>query len=182
MWDIESMNLDCPPEMFKKLSAKVNSQFVAESEEEMDFLYKALAECGEPSGVMRIHIPKITNDALTSWDNFEYWLEDIDPLLNLDSLGSYVDADLYSVEQSPRRYFGYMRELETLVVKALCSLTPDGMWIACVEQGEDKKSLLICYEDLDAWALGHATDVLVLENPEKLSEDNGFYSLESSTR
>jgi len=68
-----------------------------------------------------------------------------------------------------------------LVLKALRSKSERGelelSGIACSEITNGDRTLLLLFDDCDAWGLGHGNYIEVVEDFSELTEENGYYSL-----
>jgi len=163
----------CKKDMFEKLWSCRGSFFIANSEEDSAFLYSAVG-AGNWIGLYRLSIPEIPDIALQNWEHFGYWLDEITPVpLKLKGIAE----EMGYTESAPRplEYFGVKGQISLEVISATHGL--DGLGVYGVVVDREDRSLLLIYEDHDAWVLGHADRVLVVENQEDLTKSGEFFPL-----
>lgn len=167
--------IDCPSELFEQLWNSKGEWFTPTTSEGSDFLYEALSADMNFSGMFQISIPPITEDALSDWELFESWLENIDPKVSLDDF-NLEEENLWSDgAPKPVVLLGSENEISNKILDILRN-NPDPVGLACVDIQANNRTLIMLYDNLDAWALGYGDTVLVVENLEELTEEMGFYS------
>lgn len=169
--------ISCPKDLFNQLWNSRGSWFEPDSSEEKNFLCEALGEGLEYTGCHRVTIPKIPEGALEDWTLFGYWLDDIEPAVSLDDF-SLDEHDLWS-EGSPKplALIGSAEDLKRKIWSILRVILQKEVGLVCVEIQASNKKLLIVYDNVDSWALGFGGRILVVENLDALTEEDGFYVL-----
>jgi len=137
------------------------------------FLYEALGEGLEFSGLIQIKISELDDEEFSDWDKFEYWCDDIEKGLMWDLIDDEKFYEIYETS-NPRDYFIVK---DNVVEKALSILrSKESLSIMYVEIESESKTLFLIYgEDSDGWALGHYDSVLVVKSLDDLTPELGYY-------
>lgn len=143
------------------------------------FAYKSLDDI-EWTGLHQVLFDEVKTKHIKDWSNAEDWIYDLRMGLSLeDVFENHVD-DIYSEEIQPCHLIKNKNDLQVLVLKALRSKSERGELelpsIACTEITNGDKTLLLLFDDCDAWGLGHGNYIEVVEDFSDLTEENGYYS------
>ena len=143
------------------------------------FAYKSLDDI-EWTGLHQVLFDEVKTKHIKDWSNAEDWIYDLRMGLSLeDVFQNHVD-DIYSEEIQPCHLIKNKNDLQVLVLKALRSKSERGELelpgIACTEIINGDKTLLLLFDDCDAWGLGHGNYIEVVEDFSDLTEENGYYS------
>ena len=167
--------INCPADLFTRLAASAGNHFSSDGED-YSFLYDAFGQ-SEFTDLVSIYIPDLSDAVFNSWEEFEYWCDDIESgliwlLVDEEEL---ADGDLGA---APREYFGSKSTVEQKVIEALCDGERDGlMSVACAEVSLKGEVLFLIFDDFTGWGLGHADSVLVVRSLDELVPDKGFYPI-----
>jgi len=166
------MIISCAPEIFKQFEKGCGGD-VTPDRKGQEFLYYALGEGLEFSGLIKIEIPELDDEEFGDWDKFEYWCDDIEKGLMWDLIDDEKFYEIYETS-SPRNYFIVK---DNVVEKALSILrSKESLSIMYVEVESESKTLFLIYgEEGDGWALGHYDTVLVVKSLNDLTPELGYY-------
>ena len=70
------MTAECPPDLFREFENSPGGWARPEGDGQQ-FLYDALGEHMEFTGLTSFTIPKLDDKTFGEWEKFEYWCEDI---------------------------------------------------------------------------------------------------------
>lgn len=170
--------MECPKEIFDKLWAARGSG--TNDESYVSFAHKALAVSAF-TGLIRLSFDQVKATHIESWDSTEDWITDQGMDLSLEDVFSKYDDDLWSEAIMPCHFVKDGNGLIALAVDALRTKADAGelelTGIACTEIKNGDRTLLLIYEDGDAWGLGHGNYIEVIEDLSELTEAAGYYAL-----
>lgn len=95
--------INCPADLFTRLAASAGNHFSSDGED-YSFLYDAFGQ-SEFTDLVSIYIPELSDAVFNSWEEFEYWCDDIESGL----IWRLVDEEERSggnLGAAPREYFG----------------------------------------------------------------------------
>ncbi len=99
------MTAECPPDLFKEFENSPGGWARPEGDGQQ-FLYDALGEHMEFTGLTSFTIPKLDNETFAQWEKFEYWCEDIKLKLMWDIVDYESEDFQYAYEKcTPKKYF-----------------------------------------------------------------------------
>ena len=172
------MAVDCPPDVFKEFENSPGGWARPEGDGQQ-FLYDALGEHMEFTGLTSFTIPKLDDETFAEWEKFEYWCEDI-KLKLMWEIVEYESEDFQQAYENltPKKYFKSKSAVKEKLIEALTDGASDGVEnIMYVEIKCKSKKLFLIYFDSDSWALGHGDSVLVVKSLAQLNKKNGYYPL-----
>ena len=166
------MIISCAPEIFEQFEKGCGGD-VTPDRKGQEFLYYALGEGLEFSGLIKIEIPELDDEEFGDWDKFEYWCDDIEKGLMWDLIDDEKFYEIYETSD-PKDYFIVK---DNVVEKALSILrSKESLSIMYVEVESESKTLFLIYgEEGDGWALGHYDTVLVVKSLNDLTPELGYY-------
>ena len=145
-------------------------------EEGQSFLYQALGEGFEFPGFRFLTIPTLNKKILDDWALFESWCDSIEDELMSRLLDGIEGLD--SKKTLPRHLFKTKKILFEKLEATLCSPEIEsGTDVMSVKIESDGKSLHLIYIDSDGWTLGHSDSVFVVDSPNELTRELGFYPI-----
>jgi hypothetical protein len=170
------MPVKCPPEIFKQFYDRRGEE-VCPNEAGQEFIYHALAEEHDFTGIVPIFLPELENDILRDWEKFEYWCDDVQYKLlwKLIDEGDFYDLD---EDSTPIDFFGSINSITEKILSILRDpANEDSQSLVCSEIESDGLNLFLIYlGSWEGWGLGHSNTVLVLDTLEELTMDKGFYT------
>ena len=166
------MIISCAPEIFIQFEKGCGGD-VTPDRKGQEFLYDALGEGLEFSGLTKIVIPELDDEKFSDWDKFEYWCDDIEQGLMWDLIDDEKFYEIYETF-APKDYFILK---DNVFVKVLSILrSKESLSIMYVEIESESKTLFLIYgEESDGWALGHYDSVLVVKSLDDLTPELGYY-------
>lgn len=166
------MIISCAPEIFKQFEKGCGGD-VTPDRKGQEFLYDALGVGLEFSGLIKVDIPKLSDEKFSDWDKFEYWCDDIKQGLMSDLIDDEILDEIYETSD-PKDYFKIKDNVFEKVILILRS--KESLSIMYVEIESDNKTLFLIYgEEGDGWALGHYDTVLVVKSLNDLTPELGYY-------
>ena len=172
------MTAECPPDLFKEFENS-SGDWASPDDEGQQFLYDALGEHMEFTGLTSFTIPILDDETFEEWEKFEYWCEEIKPELMWKIVNSESEIFLSAFEKlTPKKYFKSKSAVKEKIIGVLTDGTfEDVENIMYVEIECKSKKLFLIYFDSDSWALGHGDSVLVVKSLAQLNKKNGYYPL-----
>jgi hypothetical protein len=171
--------IKCPDSIFKQFEEGCGN-IVTPDKNGRIFLFEALGEAGNFTGLKSLDIGKLSDKIFSDWDLFRYWCDDI----KIDILWQLIDEESFydiSEKYTPMEYFESKTIAEEKVIKIASKYDPEAInqEILSVEiESKDGKKLSIIFYDADTWALGHEANVLVVKSLDDLLPEDGFYPIE----
>jgi hypothetical protein len=170
--------MECPSDIFEKLWAVRDSG--TSDDQCIAFAYKSLAEI-DFTGVFKLSFGEVKAEHLECWMNTQDWINDLGIGLSLEDVFPDHDEDLYSEEILPCDLVKDANVLQARVLSAIRAKSDTGesgiVGIACTEITNGDRTLWLLFDDSDAWGLGHAGYIEVVEDLSGLTEANGYYTL-----
>ena len=172
------MSAECPLKLFKLFRENIGG-WVRPEKAGQQFLYDALGDHMDFSGVTAITIPPLDDAAFKSWEQFGYWCEEI----KLELMWKIVDYkstdfELAYEKSTPKKYIKSKSIVRTKIIQVLSNSTSDDVEnVMYVEIHYKSKKLFLIYFDSDSWALGHGSSVLVVKSLAYFNKKNGFYPI-----
>jgi len=157
------MAAECPPDLFKEFESSTCSWLRPEGDGQQ-FLYDALGEHMEFTGLTSFTIAKLDKETFEEWEKFEYWCDEMKHAL----MWKIVDVDSDSFQSAyekstPKKYFKSKSVVKEKIIEVLSDgASEDIENIMCVEIQCKTKKLFLIYFDSDAWTLGHGDSVFVV--------------------
>jgi len=170
--------MECPLDVFDELWAVRGSG--TSDERCIAVAYESLGEM-DFTGVFRLCFDEVKAEHLGGWMNIQDWINDLGIGLSLEDVFQNHYEDLYSEEILPYHLVKSESELQNLVLSAIRAKSEAGeseiVGIACTEITSGDRALCLLFDDSDAWSLGHAEYIEVVEDLSRLTEANGYYTL-----
>ena len=170
--------MECPSDIFEKLWAVRGSG--TSDDQCIAFAYKSLDEI-DFTGVFWLSFEEVTAKDLATLDATEHWINNMGLGLSLEDVFPDHDEDLYSEELLPCDLVKDANALQARVLSAIRAKADSGesgiVGIACTEITSGDRTLWFLFDDTDAWVLGHAIYIEVVEDLSGLTEANGYYTL-----
>jgi hypothetical protein len=172
------MTAECPPDLFKEFENSAGGSARPEGQGQQ-FLYDALAEHMEFTGLTSFKIPKLDDETFGVWEKFEYWCEEMKRELMWKIVDYDSDKFVSAFEKlTPKKYFKSKTAVKEKIIEVLTDGSSEDVEnIVYVEIKCKRKKLFLIYFDPDSWALGHGDSVLVVKSLAQLNKKNGYYPL-----
>lgn len=166
------MVVSCAPEIFVQFEEGCGGD-VTPDREGLKFLYEALGDGLEFSGLTKIEIPELDNEKFGDWTKFEYWCDEIDQGLMSGLIDDEKLEEIYETS-TPKDYF---IEKDIILEKVLTILqSKESLSVMYVVIESEGKTLCLVYGDEgEGWALGHYDSVFVARSLHDLTEELGYY-------
>ena len=164
------MGIECPPDIFNALKARIG-KYVRPEEGEMGAFCCEQYPDANPLGLIYAPHVDFLNPPLDDWPEFEGWCEDVHRLA-LSKLFPELPNDETT---TPRQFFTSKDDLKQKTLKVIMEIDDDlshgcaGVDIAC-----GSETLGLVYTDLMNWTFEYDS-VLVVAPVEDLTEELGFY-------
>ena len=126
------MAVDCPPDLFKEFENSPGGWARPEGDGQQ-FLYDALGEYMEFTGLTSYTIPKLDDKTFGEWEKFEYWCEDIKLKLMWDIV-DYESEDFQQAYEklTPKKYFKSKSAVNKKIIEVLTNGASMVLKILCM--------------------------------------------------